>query len=243
VVKRRIEEFKAYPRSWKRDIAHRTSIGALPKEAGPSHTQFQRNFVGINDGRKGLVVFNKGLPEYEATPDGTLALTLLRSVGWLSQDDLRSRERLAGPKISVPDAQCMGVHVFEYAIVTQSGSWNAAPLYREENQYSIPLKNMIIHRQKGTLPSKLSFLRIKPDELMVSAVKKAYNDNDLIIRLFNPTGKFLKGRVGIFHGIKQAWLADLNEEKKQKIPVRKDGMAFVEVGPKKIVTIRLKKET
>jgi len=241
VVKRRLEEFKVYPQSWKRDIAHHTSIGALPKETGPSPTQFQRNFVGINDNKKGLVILNKGLPEYEATPDGTIALTLLRSVGWLSQDDLRSRERLAGPKISVPDAQCRREHIFEYAIVTQSGSWNAASLYREENQYSIPLKNMIIHRQEGILPSKLSFLRIKPDELMVSAIKKAYNDNDLIVRLFNPTGKLLKGRVGILHGIKQAWLADLNEEKKKKIPVGKDGMAFVEVGPKKIVTVRLKK--
>jgi mannosylglycerate hydrolase len=239
VVKRRIEEGKAYPRSRKRDITHNTSIGALPKEAGPSPTQFQRNFVGINDGTKGLVIFNKGLPEYEASPDGTIALTLLRSVGWLSQDDLNSRQRLAGPKIPVPDAQCIGEHILEYAIVTQSGSWNASPLYREENQYSIPLKNMIIHRQEGAFPSKLSFLKIKPDELMVSAVKKAYSDNDLIIRLFNPTGKFLKGRVGILHGIKQAWLADLNEEKKKKIPVRKDGMAFVEVGPKKIVTVRL----
>ncbi|MBW2144103.1 MAG: hypothetical protein JRG75_06885 [Deltaproteobacteria bacterium] len=241
VVKRRLEEYKAFPQSRKRDIAHHTSIGALPKEAGPSPTQFQRNFVGINDGKKGLVIFNKGLPEYEATPDGTIALTLLRSVGWLSQDDLSSRERLAGPKIPVPDAQCMGEHIFEYALVTQPGSWKAAPLYREENQYSISLKYLNIHRQEGTLPPKLSFLRIKPDELMVSAVKKAYSDNDLIIRLFNPTGKFLKGRVGILHGIKQAWLADLNEEKKKKIPVRKDGMAFVEVGPKKIVTVRLKK--
>ena len=110
-------------------MAHHTSIGALPKETGPSPTQFQRNFVGINDNKKGLVIFNKGLPEYEATPDGTIALTLLRSVGWLSQDDLSSRERLAGPKIPVPDAQCMGEHIFEYAIVTQSASYWRHPLF------------------------------------------------------------------------------------------------------------------
>ena len=48
------------------DITHHTSVGELPMEIGPSPTQFQRDFVAINDGEKGLVVFNKGLPEYEA---------------------------------------------------------------------------------------------------------------------------------------------------------------------------------
>ena len=121
-------------------MAHQTSMGVLPKEIGPSPTQFQRNFVGMNDGQKGLVIFNKGLPEYEARADGTIALTLLRCIGWLSQDDLITRDKLAGPKLPVPDAQCIGQHTFEYALLTQPGSWEASPVYREENQYSIPVK-------------------------------------------------------------------------------------------------------
>ncbi len=239
VVKRRITEYKEYPQSKRRDIAHHTSIGALPKEKGPSQTQFQRNFVGINNGKKGLIIFNKGLPEFEPKTDGTIALTLLRCIGWLSQDDLSTRERLAGPKIPVPDAQCIGEHTFEYAILTQSGPWKATPIYRKENQFNIPPKFFQVHWQEGQLPTKLSFLRVKPNELMVSAIKKAYTDNDLIIRLFNPTGKRLKGSVGILPGIKAAWLADLNEEKKKKILVQRDGTLFIEAGPKKIITIRI----
>jgi alpha-mannosidase len=239
VVKRRIEKNKPYSKSKKRDISHSVSKGDLPKEIGPSPTQFQRNFVGINDGEKGLIIFNKGLPEYEAKTDGTIALTLLRAIGWLSQDDLNTREKLAGPKILVPDAQCIGRHTFEYAILTQPGSWEAAPLYREENQYSIQIKCLQIPRQKGQLPPTSSFVLIKPDELMVSAIKKSYNDDEVIIRLFNPTGKLLRGSLDILPGIKDAWLTDLNEEKKRKIPVRSNGTITLEVEPKKIITISI----
>jgi len=239
VVKRRINEYKAYPQSKKRNIAHHTSIGELPKEIGPSSTQFQRNFVGVNDGERGLIIFNKGLPEYEAKTDGTIALTLLRCVGWLSQDDLNAREKLAGPNILVPEAQCIGMHTFEYAILPQPGTWQATPIYREENKYSIPLKCLEIPWQKGELPPKLSFLRIKPDALMVSAIKKAYTDNNIIIRLFNPTKKSLKGTMEILHGINKAWVTDLNEDKKEKIPVRSDKSILLEVGPKKIMTISI----
>ena len=239
VVKRRINEFKPYPKSKKRDIAHHTSIGELPKEIGPSPTQFQRNFVGVNDGEKGLIILNKGLPEYEAKTDGTIALTLLRCVGWLSQDNLNTREKLAGPNISVPGAQCIGMHTFEYAILPQPGTWHGNPIYREENKYSIPLKHLEIPWQKGELPPKFSFLRIQPDALMVSAIKKAYSENNMIIRLFNPTNKSLKGSLEILHGIKKAWLTDFNEEKKEKIPVQSDKSILLEVGPKKIMTISI----
>jgi mannosylglycerate hydrolase len=240
VVKRRIEKNMPYSKSKKRDISHSVSKGDLPKEIGPSPTQFQRNFVGINDGEKGLIIFNKGLPEYEAKADGTIALTLLRAIGWLSQDDLNTREKLAGPKIEVPDAQCIGRHTFEYAILTQPGSWEAAPLYREENQYSIQIKCLQIPRQKGQLPPTSSFVLIKPDELMVSAIKKSYSGDEVIIRLFNPTGKFLRGSLEILHGIKDAWLTDLNEEKKRKITVLSNGTITLEVEPKKIITISIR---
>jgi len=239
VVKRRIRDPMDYPESRKRDIAHQTSVGELPRERGPSATQFQRNFVAIHDGKKGLAILNKGLPEYEATTDGTLALTLLRSVGWLSLDDLTTRDRLAGPKIAVPDAQCMGEHKFKYAILPLAAPWTSASVCTEENHYSIPVKCLTVPRQKGTLPPTLRFLRVEPDDLMVSAVKKAYTEDHLIIRLFNPTARSLRGRLESLTGIQKAWLTDLNEEKGKSIRPGKDGALSIPVPPKKIITVRI----
>ena len=239
VVKRRIKRPKNHAQSIKRDIAHHTSIGELPKEIGPSPTQFQRGFVGTSNSEKGLVILNKGLPEYEAKTDGTIALTLLRCVGWLSQDDLRTRTRLAGPKIAVPDAQCLGPHTLEYAVLPQSGAWETASVYAVKRQYSASTKSLQIPWQEGPLPTRLNFVDITPRDLVVSAVKKAYKDSSLIIRIFNPTSKKIKAGLGIVTNIHTAWVSDLNEKKKRKIPVKKDGRIYVNVGPKKIMTIRI----
>ncbi|MGI9050161.1 MAG: alpha-mannosidase, partial [Rubrobacteraceae bacterium] len=66
----------------------------------------QRRFVCVEGDGRGLAVLNKGLPEYEATPEGEIQLTLVRSVGWLSRDDLPERPSQAGPPYPVPGAQC-----------------------------------------------------------------------------------------------------------------------------------------
>jgi mannosylglycerate hydrolase len=45
-----------------------------------------------------------------------LGLSLLRSVGWLSRRDLRTRGVGAGPDLATPDAQCLGTQVFDFLL-------------------------------------------------------------------------------------------------------------------------------
>ncbi|HEV2311192.1 MAG TPA: hypothetical protein VGU73_11780, partial [Acidimicrobiia bacterium] len=56
----------------------------------------------------GLTVAAPGLPEAEVTSDGTVYITVVRAVGWLSRLDLRSRPEPAGPGLCTPEAQCPG---------------------------------------------------------------------------------------------------------------------------------------
>jgi alpha-mannosidase len=54
----------------------------------------QRAFTNISNGKVGLTIANRGLPKVEALQNGAhteVALTLLRSVGWLSRDDMSAR--------------------------------------------------------------------------------------------------------------------------------------------------------
>jgi len=82
-------------------------IGATP----------QRGFATLGDGKLGLTVANRGCAEVEAVPEtgGTtsLALTLLRAVGWLSRGDLALRPMHAGPALETPGAQVPGPHRVE----------------------------------------------------------------------------------------------------------------------------------
>lgn len=83
----------------------------------PSGIWPHRGFFGAG----GLTVFAKGLPEYtvmEATParEAALALTLVRSVGWLSREDLPVRPGHAGPGVPTPEGQGQGPHTLDYAL-------------------------------------------------------------------------------------------------------------------------------
>ena len=67
-----------------------------------------------------LAVLHQALHEHEVMPiDGRqmLALTLVRSVGWLSRRDLRTRGVGAGPDLATPGAQCLGVQVAHFQLL------------------------------------------------------------------------------------------------------------------------------
>jgi mannosylglycerate hydrolase len=124
-----------------------------------------------------LVLLSKGLPEYEATPEGELALTLLRCVGWLSRDDLSTRRGGAGPQLPVPGAQCLGEHVFEYAI--ELGEPSDAELLRRSQDYRFDFT-------QGAPGVALDPpLRLDGD-LVFSALKGAEDGDGVILRAFNP---------------------------------------------------------
>jgi mannosylglycerate hydrolase len=133
----------------------------------------------------GLVVLGKGLPEYEATEDGELALTLLRCVGWLSRDDLSTRRGGAGPQLPVPGAQCHGDHVFEYAV--ELGEPSNAELLRRSQDYRFDF----VEGAPGVeLESPLGPVE---GDLVFSALKAAEDGDEVVLRIFN-AGERSRGR-------------------------------------------------
>ncbi|MHA1380809.1 MAG: alpha-mannosidase [Candidatus Helarchaeota archaeon] len=112
-------------------------------------TNHQKDFVCVQDGKRVFAVFNKGLPEYEAIKNEngsiTLAITLLRCVGWLSRPDLATRGSNAGPDLKTPGAQCLGKHTFEIsmAIVNDKKDYLEAGIHVLGKQFNNPLISII----------------------------------------------------------------------------------------------------
>lgn len=130
----------------------------------------------------GVAVLGRGLPEYEARegPRGTeIALTLLRCVGWLSRPDLSTRPGDAGPQLPTPDAQCPGVHRFEYALALL-GPAGDAELVRASQDYRFRL----IAGPEG-LPSQAP-LRLEGEGFCLAALKGAEDGDGCILRVYNP---------------------------------------------------------
>ena len=86
-------------------------------------------YVDVADSDGGLTLINPELPEIELISERrTIALTLLRSVGWLARSDLSTRIGDAGPHIAVPDAQCWRKMSYVYALYPHRGSTSSSSL-------------------------------------------------------------------------------------------------------------------
>ncbi|HKM99843.1 MAG TPA: hypothetical protein VJX23_04960, partial [Candidatus Binataceae bacterium] len=100
-----------------------------------------RTFTAVESPDLSAAVISRGIYETEVRRDAggaTIALTLLRCVGWLSRADLKMRRGDAGPEMETPDAQEIGSHSFEFAVTTWRGSY-AEPDFLERTQaYAFP---------------------------------------------------------------------------------------------------------
>jgi len=209
----------------------------------PPSTHPHQTFVDINDGKTGVAVMNKGLPEYEVLEgeEGvTIALTLLRCVGWLSRPDLAVRRGNAGPMIPTPEAQCPGRHVFKYAITPHEGTWENSRAYHSAHQFNVSFRTQQTGKHEGSLPETLSFISIEPENLVLSAVKKAEREKALIIRFYNITEKRTRGKIRLYRPIAGAEIVDLNEEStNHSLKVASDGCIPIDVGPKRIISVKV----
>jgi mannosylglycerate hydrolase len=159
------------------DVARRTTqVPEASRWVHPGQTTFpQQGFVSAN----GLTVAAPGLPEAEMKPDGVIAVTLLRSVGWLARMDLRTRPQPAGPALPTPGAQCLQTieaRLWVFAGLDASAVRAAEVGFRAVLAGPAPL-----------LVPDQPLLQLRPREVLLSALKPAEEGEGMILRLLNPT--------------------------------------------------------
>lgn len=218
---------------------------SLPKDLDqyktehPPSTHPQLGFVDVNDGEIGLTIINQGLPEYEVFDDAkrTIALTLLRCVGWLAHWDLLTRQLPAGPHLPTPDAQCLGKHRFKFSILPHAGSWADTAVYRQAYQHNIGFGTHQTDSHEGKLPKSMGFVSVEPKELVVTAIKKSEKEDFVIIRFYNIGEKTVQGKITFGKPVKQVYLAELSEKRRQKLEVANNKSVQLSVTKKKIITL------
>src|SRR5439155_3555871 len=140
------------------------------------------------NGTHGLLLANRGLPEFEVEPAGDglrIALTLLRCVGWLSRSDLATRPGHAGPGLPTPGGQTFGVHTFEYALVPFAGDWRTSRAYTLAHGFAVPLHALADVVHPGALPPAATLVACEPPELVLSALKRSEDGASLVLRAWN----------------------------------------------------------
>lgn len=189
------------------------------------------SWFDISDGVRGITFMNKGLPAVEIVKD-SLYITLLRSVYGVSADGT------AGPFVPTPDALELKPYTFEYAVQLHDGDWRQAEIYKQAQEFHhLPIA--VQAEGNGDLPSELSFIGISPNNLILSALKKAEDSDEVILRFFETKGEATEARVEVFQEIKRVTLVDLLEREEREVPFTRLGFNL-KVKPFEIVTLKLK---
>ena len=222
--------------------------------AEPAVPEFpQQSFTSVDAAGRGLTVANRGLSEASVLDDGlgTIALTLVRSVGYLSRGDLLTRIEGAGPLMPTPEAQMLGPIVAEYSIIPHAGSWSSARSHRSAHAFTTPLLSVELPGSRpltdpwrrdpigdgATLPSSASLLEVD-GELELTAFKRAEERDELVVRLLNESGEPRSARLRPRGRVHRARRLTLAEEPADTTGVSlSDGSILVDAGPWELVTV------
>lgn len=228
IVERPVEVPPTEPDYWIEDAAN----------VFPNH-----GLIGLSAKEAGLALAPCGLPEAEVSKEGTIRLTLLRAVGHLGSPDPLTIIAGAGPTFPTPEGQCLGEHTFRYAIIPHSGVTDAARIkaLRLATEHRLPSRAVQQRRHSGTLPLSASFASFGDEEtrLALSAVKKAWVRDTVVIRVFNPTTEAVNSELRWWQPLKAAYAVDLQERRSEQIQIDDKGGIPIYVGAKKVVSIEL----
>ncbi len=168
----------------------------------------------------GLSVLNQSKYGYDAVGN-VLRLTLLRSPKW-------------------PDAEAdMGHHHFHYALYPHAGTWKEALTVRHGYEYNYPLTAVVTTAHPGSLPASHSFASVSPENVVLTAVKKAEDANGLIFRVYEWAGKETTAEFHVPPGATSAAVTNLMEQPEgAPLPVVGD-VVKTPIHPYEILTIRV----
>lgn len=93
---------------------------------------------------------------------------------------------------ALPD---LGVHHIGYSIYPHKGRWSKDETIRKAAEFNQPLLAQWQKVHTGTLPSSFALFNLKPDNLVISALKRADGDKGIILRFYEVEGKKTKATL------------------------------------------------
>jgi alpha-mannosidase len=144
-------------------------------------------------------------------------------------------------RIGNEDSQMPGEQVFRYALCFFKGSWEKTDVLKQMYEFKYPAIPTHHGRHEGKLFGKRhSFLKLTPDTLCMTALKKAEKGRDVILRFYNPLNKTVHAKLWSYYNMKKACLCHLDETGREILEIKADGCEIeISVPQKKIVTIRI----
>ena len=256
------KEMKLYMASAENKTEKKTGVQELANWANdqsiwqepPISIEPTQSYVSLTDGKQGIAVIPQGVREYEVLDDHMIRLTLFRTYGFMGKENLIYRPgRASGERIiETPAAQLLKEMDFAFGFTTYASDINEANVdtlaktYNtniEVYTYAEFLNGRLIFSQReieGTKESRYSLFETE-NKLVVSAIKKAEDNDGYIIRLFNGKNhENISDTIKFNFDVKEAYYTNLREEKTEDIKVENNTINVKELSHCKFVTICVK---
>ena len=256
------KEMKLYMASAENKTEKKTGVQELANWANDQSTWQEppisieptQSYVSLTDGKQGIAVIPQGVREYEVLDDHMIRLTLFRTYGFMGKENLIYRPgRASGERIiETPAAQLLKEMDFAFGFTTYASDINEANVdtlakaYNtniEVYTYAEFLNGRLIFSQReieGTKESRYSLFETE-NKLVVSAMKKAEDNDGYIIRLFNGKNhENTSDTIKFNFDVKEAYYTNLREEKTEDIKVENNIINVKELSHCKFVTICVK---
>lgn len=256
------KEMKLYMASAENKTEKKTGVQELANWANDQSTWQEppisieptQSYVSLTDGKQGIAVIPQGVREYEVLDDHMIRLTLFRTYGFMGKENLIYRPgRASGERIiETPAAQLLKEMDFAFGFTTYASDINEANVdtlakaYNtniEVYTYAEFLNGRLIFSQReieGTKESRYSLFETE-NKLVVSAIKKAEDNDGYIIRLFNGKNhENISDTIKFNFDVKEAYYTNLREEKTEDIKVENNTINVKELSHCKFVTICVK---
>ena len=177
-------------------------------------------WADLGDAQHGFSILNEAKYAYDAAGN-VLRLTLLRSPTW-------------------PDPEAdRGHQHFSYALYPHAGSWKQALTERRGYQYNYELLAEQVAPHTGTLPLTHSWISVEPENVVLTAVKKAEDSNSLIFRVFEWAGKQSTVTFTVPEGATAATETNLMEKPEGQPLTVSGNKVTTNISPYEILTVRV----
>ena len=195
----------------------------------PTHWNTPRDFArfevpaqkwaDLSEGDYGVALLNDCKYGYDIK-DNVMRLTLLRA-----------------PKHPGKTADVNETHNFNYGILPHTGDFTNG-LVREGYEFNLPVSAEPVKTSGGRLPAQGSWMSISGDNIIIDTVKKAEDDDGIIVRLYEAHGS--RGRRALYPSLPVERVVETNlmEKEEEEVTIR-SGKVTLDFKPFQIRTLKL----
>lgn len=179
-----------------------------------------QKWVDLAEGDQGVALINDGKYGHDIHGN-VIRLSLLRA-----------------PK--APDPICdMGLHRFTYVLMPHYGPYNYAGVVPAAYAVNAPPRVVRLPGGPGEVGALPAFVACEDRNLVIESVKKAEDDNCLIVRLYEAHNARGSAELACARPIQAAYLCDLEENNLVELDLS-DGLVNFDYKPFEILTLKLR---